>query len=60
VFVGPLIHKAAADDGRQSIRRAFKPVELRTLVHNALAGTGATFEHHVSRYYASQIIDIRF
>ena len=60
LFIGPLIHKAAADDGRQSIRRAFKPVELRDLVTSALAGTGATFEHHVSRYYASQIVDIRF
>ncbi len=60
LFIGPLIHRAAADDGRQSIRRAFKPAELRALVSHALAGTGATFEHEVSRYYASQIIDIRF
>ena len=60
LFIGPLIHKAAADDGRQSIRRAFKPAELRGLVADALAGTGATFEHRVSRYYASQIVDIRF
>ena len=60
VFIGPLIHKAAADDGRQSIRRAFKPLELQNLVAGALEGTGATFEHEVSRYYANQIIDIRF
>jgi hypothetical protein len=60
LFIGPMIHKAAADDGRQSIRRAFKPAELRMLVSDALDGTGATFEHQVSRYYASQIIDIRF
>jgi 2-polyprenyl-3-methyl-5-hydroxy-6-metoxy-1,4-benzoquinol methylase len=60
LFIGPLIHKAAADDGRQSIRRAFKPVELQALVTRALEGTTATFEHQVSRYYAHQIIDIRF
>lgn len=60
MFIGPLIHKAAADDGRQSIRRAFTPAELRTLVASALDGTGSTFEHEVSRYYAKQIIDIRF
>jgi 2-polyprenyl-3-methyl-5-hydroxy-6-metoxy-1,4-benzoquinol methylase len=60
VFIGPLIHRVAADDGRQSIRRAFKPAELGALVAKALDGTGATFEHEVSRYYANQIIDIRF
>jgi 2-polyprenyl-3-methyl-5-hydroxy-6-metoxy-1,4-benzoquinol methylase len=59
-FIGPLIHREAADDGRQSIRRAFKPNELHALVAGALEGTASTFEHEVSRYYASQIIDIRF
>lgn len=60
LFIGPLIHKVAADDGRQSIRRAFKPGELRALVLRALEGTGATFEHEVSPYYARQIIDIQY
>ncbi len=60
LFIGPLIHKKAADDGRQSIRRAFKPAELQRLVISALDGTGATFQHDVSRYYANQIIDIQF
>jgi 2-polyprenyl-3-methyl-5-hydroxy-6-metoxy-1,4-benzoquinol methylase len=59
-FIGPLIHKEAADDGRQSIRRAFKPAELSALIARALQGTGATFEHEVSPYYSRQIIDIRF
>jgi len=59
-FIGPMIHKVAADDGRQSIRRAFTPLELRNLVADALRGSGATFDHEVSRYYAKQIIDIRF
>lgn len=60
MFIGPLVHKVAADDGRQSIRRAFKPGELRALVATALQGTGATFEHEVSPYYARQIVDIMF
>jgi hypothetical protein len=59
-FIGPMIHKGAADDGRQSIRRAFKPGELSSLVAAALQGSGATFDHEVSRYYSKQIIDIRF
>lgn len=60
LFIGPLIHKRAADDGRQSIRRAFTPGELRALVSRAIDGRGTSFEHHVSRYYSNQIIDIRF
>lgn len=54
--IAPLIHKEAADDGRQSIRRAFTPSELRDLV----ATTGARFRHEVSRYYATQVVDIVF
>jgi SAM-dependent methyltransferase len=60
MFVGPLIHQVAREDGRQSIRRAFQPGELRALVTGAVEGTGATFEQEVSRYYSLQIIDIRF
>lgn len=61
MFVGPLLHKVAREDGWQSIRRAFKPGELRALVAGAaVEGTGATFEQEVSRYYSRQIIDIRF
>ena len=59
-FIAPLIHKTAADDGRQSIRRAFRPEELAGLVRTALNGNGGTFEHEVSRYYAKQVIDIEF
>jgi len=59
-FIAPLIHKIAADDGRQSIRRAFKPDELARLVRSALNGSGARFEQEVSRYYAKQVIDIEF
>jgi len=59
-FIAPLIHKTAADDGRQSIRRAFKPEELARLVRSALNGSEARFGHEVSRYYAKQVIDIVF
>jgi SAM-dependent methyltransferase len=60
MFIAPFIHKGAADDGRQSIRRAFTPVEVRALINKALEGTSASFEHWVSPCYAKQIIDIRF
>ncbi|MDQ6701447.1 MAG: methyltransferase domain-containing protein [Acidobacteriota bacterium] len=59
-FICPFIHRPAALDGRQSIRRAFKPAELRSLTERALAGTGATFEHWVSPIHARQIIDITY
>ena len=59
-FICPFIHRPAALDGRQSIRRAFKPAELRTLAERALAGTGATFEHWVSPIHARQILDITY
>lgn len=57
-FICPFIHRPAALDGRQSIRRAFTGTELRSLTERALAGTGATFEHWVSPIYARQIVDI--
>jgi SAM-dependent methyltransferase len=60
LFIGPMIHKVAADDGRQSIRRAFKPHELAGLVRKALEDTPGRFDHEVSPYYAKQIIDIEF
>ncbi len=59
-FICPFIHRPAALDGRQSIRRAFKPAELRSLIERALAGTNAIFEHWVSPIHARQIIDITY
>ena len=60
LFIGPLLHRDVAADGRQSIRRAFTPPELSALVTKALAGTGATWRHSVSPYRANQVIDIRY
>ena len=58
VFLGPLFGSIVHADGCQSIRRAYTPGELRTLVEEALGGSGACFRHSVSPLYASQLIDI--
>lgn len=60
LFLCPLIGHEAAVDGRQSIRRAFTPDELRGLVRTAISGTHSTFTTDVSRFLSRQIIDIRF
>jgi SAM-dependent methyltransferase len=60
LFIGPLVHRIAAVDGRQSIRRAFTGEEMDALLRQALHGTGARWEHHVSPYRANQVIDIRY
>lgn len=60
LFIGPLLSHEAAADGRQSIRRAYTGPELRALVEQATAGTGATFQHWVSRYAARQIVEITY
>ena len=58
VFLGPLFGHIVHADGCQSIRRAYTPGELRTLVEEAIRGSGARFRHSVSPLYASQLIDI--
>ena len=60
LFVAPLLHREAAADGRQSVRRAFTPEELAGLVTKALQGTGATWRHTVSPYRANQVIEIDY
>jgi SAM-dependent methyltransferase len=60
LFFCPFLSKVGASDGRQSIRRSFLPSELAALAARAIAGTGATFEHRVSPFYSSQVIDIRW
>jgi SAM-dependent methyltransferase len=60
LFLCPLIGHEAAEDGRQSIRRAFTPEEFGDLVRTATAGTGTTFTTDVSTFLSRQIIDIRF
>jgi SAM-dependent methyltransferase len=60
VFMGPLMHRIVRLDGMQSIRRAYTGPELAALVHRALAGTNARFEHCVSPFYSNQILDITY
>lgn len=60
VFICPMLSRVGAHDGRQSIRRAFTPAELRGLVDLALKGTRATVDHWVSPLRARQVIDIRW
>jgi 2-polyprenyl-3-methyl-5-hydroxy-6-metoxy-1,4-benzoquinol methylase len=60
LFLCPMIGREAAMDGRQSIRRAFKPEEFAEMVRTALAGTSATFTTDVSPFRSRQIIDIRY
>ena len=60
IFICPLIGKEAAVDGRQSVRRAYTPLEFREIVQTAIAGTSATFTTDVSPFLSRQVIDIRF
>jgi 2-polyprenyl-3-methyl-5-hydroxy-6-metoxy-1,4-benzoquinol methylase len=57
VFLCPLIGREAAVDGRQSIRRAFKPEEFADL---ARAATNGEVTIDVSPFLSRQIVDIRY
>ena len=57
-FLGPLFGRIVHADGCQSIRRAYTPGELRTLVEEAIHGSGARVRHSVSPWHASQLVDI--
>jgi SAM-dependent methyltransferase len=59
-MIGPLMHPINEHDGCRSIRRAYTPHELRTLVARALEGTRAHFRHSVSPFYTRQIVDITY
>jgi SAM-dependent methyltransferase len=47
-------------DGCQSIRRAYTPVEFRTLIARAVAGTDGNFRHTVAPFWIRQMADIRY
>jgi SAM-dependent methyltransferase len=59
-MIGPLMHPVNAHDGCRSIRRAYTPRELRSMVTGALEGTRAHFLHRVAPFYTRQIIDITY
>ena len=60
IFYGPLIHRVTLLDGRQSVRRAYTPPELKTLVETAVEGTEATVDQWVSPIYARQLVEINW
>lgn len=60
VFMAPFLGKVNASDGQLSIRRAYTRRELKGLVDQALAGTGATFTHTVAPFQIRQVVDISF
>jgi SAM-dependent methyltransferase len=60
IFMAPFVSPVNRADGCLSIRRAFKPDELRSVVGKALAGTEATFQHSVAPLYIRQVIDISY
>ncbi len=60
VFLCPMLSRVGCADGKQSIRRSFRPEELQALVATALRGTNGRLDHWVSPVYARQVIDIRW
>jgi hypothetical protein len=60
LFFCPFIGPISAQDGRQSIRRAYTPDELRDLARAALEGSGGTVEIDVPRWLSRQVVDIRY
>ena len=58
VLVAPFLMRIVAVDGCQSIRRAYTPAELRTIVESALNGSGARLVHTVTPFRSRQMIDI--
>src|ERR1700722_7383148 len=60
IFVAPFVSRIAASDGQTSVRRAYTPAELKRLVSEALADTGASFRHSVSPFSLRQIVDISY
>jgi len=58
IFVSPFLHPINAADGATSVKRAFTPRELRSLVDQAVGGTGARVTHTVAPFYTRQVVEI--
>ena len=58
VLVAPFVMRVVAQDGCQSIRRAYTPAELRAIVEGALNGSRARLIHSVTPFRSRQMIDI--
>jgi len=59
-LVAPFVHWINAADGVSSIRRAYTPAELESLVRLALQGSAGTYRHSVGPLYIRQIVDISY
>jgi 2-polyprenyl-3-methyl-5-hydroxy-6-metoxy-1,4-benzoquinol methylase len=58
VFVAPFLHPINSADGITSIKRAYTPGELRSIVEEAVKGSNAHIDHTVAPFYIRQIVDI--
>lgn len=58
MFVSPFLLPINAADGAASVRRAYTPSELRSIVDRA--AKGARIEHNVAPFYTRQIVEITF
>jgi 2-polyprenyl-3-methyl-5-hydroxy-6-metoxy-1,4-benzoquinol methylase len=59
-FVAPFVNSINVRDGVSSLKRAFTPEEMRSIVTDALAGTAGQFRHAVAPFYTRQIVDISY
>ena len=57
-MIAPFVMRIVALDGRQSVRRAFTPAELRAIVETALAGSSARVVYSLTPFRSRQMIDI--
>lgn len=58
IFLSPFLSPINVADGITSVRRAFTPRELSSIVHAAVEGTGARVRHTVAPFYIRQVIEI--
>jgi len=56
----PLLSRVGRADGKQSIRRAFRPEELQKLAESALASTGAVISVTTAPLRSKLVMDIHF
>jgi 2-polyprenyl-3-methyl-5-hydroxy-6-metoxy-1,4-benzoquinol methylase len=59
-FVAPFVSPINVEDGLRSFARAFTPLELTTIVQQALADSASTFRHDVAPFGIRQVVDIRY
>jgi 2-polyprenyl-3-methyl-5-hydroxy-6-metoxy-1,4-benzoquinol methylase len=60
VFMSPFLHRINSADGITSVKRAYTPRELRSIVEEAVKGTDTRIVHTVAPFYIRQIIDLEF